>query len=131
VSRLALLYDAECPFCRAAAGLLLAWDRHHRLRPVALQHPEAERLLGDLTPAERLASVHAVRPGEAPRSGGAALGPLVGGLPGGPPLAAAMARFEALTERGYEAVAGNRERLSQLLPAMPVRRADALIRERS
>ena len=40
-----VLYDADCGFCRWCLAQLLRLDRHGRLRPVALQDPEADLLL--------------------------------------------------------------------------------------
>ena len=45
-ARAVLLYDRECGFCRSSLELVLAWDRRGRLRPVALQDPEADRAAG-------------------------------------------------------------------------------------
>ena len=55
-----VLYDGDCGFCRSSLALILAWDRHRRLRPVALQDPESDRLLPGLSPQERMASWHLV-----------------------------------------------------------------------
>lgn len=44
-----VLYDCDCGFCRWSVGRLLAWDRAGRLRPLAIQSPEGQRLLADLT----------------------------------------------------------------------------------
>ena len=55
-----VLYDHDCGFCRWSVGRLLAWDRAGRLRPLAIQSAEGQRLLADLTPEQRLASAHAV-----------------------------------------------------------------------
>jgi predicted DCC family thiol-disulfide oxidoreductase YuxK len=56
----AILYDADCGFCRWSLGKLLAWDRPRRLRPVALQDPEADALLGGMEEERRMASWHLV-----------------------------------------------------------------------
>ncbi len=68
----ALLYDSDCRFCRATLGLLLAWDRHHRLRPVALQSEEGSQLLPELTPQQRLEAVRAIPESGIPHAAGAA-----------------------------------------------------------
>ena len=60
MSRAVLLYDRDCGLCRAATGLVLAWDRRRALRPVAIQDPEAESLLSGTAPERRLDSWHLV-----------------------------------------------------------------------
>ena len=69
-----LIYDADCGFCRWSLARVLALDRAHRLRPVALGTPEADALLADMAPDERAASWHLVspvRPADIRRGGGA------------------------------------------------------------
>jgi len=131
VSRLPVLYDADCGFCRATLGLLLAWDRRRRLRPIALQDNEGEALLPGLTRDDRLATVRVLPAGEAPLAGGAAVARLLRELPGGVAAALALERSPRLAEHGYRVVACNRSRLSPLIPGGLVRRADVLIRDRS
>lgn len=126
-----ILYDDECRFCRAALALVLAWDRRHRLRPVAIQSEEGASLLAHMPEAERLESAHAVLAGAAGvRSGGAAAAPVLEVLPGGAPLARVARRFPGLADRSYSWVASNRVSLSRLVPAAIKDRADALVRER-
>ena len=127
----ALLYDSDCRFCRATLGLLLAWDRHHRLRPVALQSEEGSQLLPELTPQQRLEAVRAIPESGIPHAAGAAAPVVLRELPGGAPLATLAGRLSGPTGRGYALVAGNRSRLSRLVPAGLVRRADALIARRA
>src|SRR3989440_3637163 len=112
-----VLYDADCGMCKWLLALLLRWDREPRLRPVALQGAEAQRLLADLAPAERMASWHLVSPDGERRSGGAALPALLRLLPAGRPAAAVLDRSPRLTERGYRWVADHRSQLSRLVPA--------------
>ena len=121
-----VLYDAECGLCRTLLAGLLRWDRGGRLRPVALQLPEADQLLAGLTPTARMGSWHLVSPAGERFSGGAALPPLLRLLPGGRAPAAAFARFPGLTDRGYRWVAEHRVGLSRLLPGRLKRRADRL-----
>lgn len=127
-----VLYDADCGLCNWLLGALLLGDRALRLRPLALQRPEAEELLGDLTPERRIASWHLVSPTGERRSGGAALPVVLAELPGGRIASAATARFPALTERAYGWVAAHRTQLSRWVPAASKRRASAsvLARER-
>jgi predicted DCC family thiol-disulfide oxidoreductase YuxK len=130
VARAILLYDRDCGFCRACLGVVLAWDRRHALRPLALQDPEAERLLGAMLDDERMASWHLVEDGGAVVSAGAAFAPLLRLLPGGRPLADIAESFPAATERAYRGVAGRRSLFGRALPDALKRRADALIAER-
>lgn len=121
-----VLYDAECGLCRTLLAGLLRCDRGDRLRPVALQAPEAEELLAGLPAEARMESWHLVSPGGERYSGGEALPPLLRLLPGGRAPAAVFARFPALTDRGYRLVATHRVGLSRLLPARLKRRGDHL-----
>jgi predicted DCC family thiol-disulfide oxidoreductase YuxK len=118
-----VLYDADCGFCKWLLVTLLRRDRGRRLRPIALQTPEAIQLLPDLTPAERMASWHLISPEGERRSGGAAVPELLRMLAGGRLPAAFFARFPRMTDRGYRWVAGHRTQLSKLVPASAKRRA--------
>jgi predicted DCC family thiol-disulfide oxidoreductase YuxK len=118
-----VLYDAECGFCNWLLSVLLRWDRAARLHPVALQRAEANDLLGELAPAERMASWHLISPHGERRSGGAALPPLLRLLPGGRLPAAATAAFPGLVELGYGWVSQHRSELSKWLPESVKERA--------
>ena len=132
MERVPILYDDECRFCRAALGLVLAWDRERRLRPVAIQSAEGARLLAEVPEDERLASAHAVIAGDLGLlSGGAAAGPVLRLLPAGAPLADLADRIPGATDRGYRWVAANRVGLSRLVPRALKDRADVLVRERA
>jgi predicted DCC family thiol-disulfide oxidoreductase YuxK len=126
-SRWTVIYDADCGFCRWSLGQLLAVDRYRRLRPVALDTPEADLLLADLEPAERAASWHLVSPGGERWSAGEAAPQLLRLLPGGRAPAAALARAPRLTERAYRWVADHRSWFGKAIPARAKRRADARI----
>jgi predicted DCC family thiol-disulfide oxidoreductase YuxK len=126
-----LLYDSDCGFCRWCLGKVLAWDRRHSLRPVAIQSEEAERLLTGMPEEERLASWHLVDGDGAVRSAGAALPGLFRLLPGGTPLAALTSRTPRVTDRAYRWVAGNRSRWGKLVTDGAKRRADRRIENRS
>jgi len=130
VDRWIVLYDADCGLCKWLLALLLRWDRAERLRPLALQRPEAGGLLADLTPEQRAASWHLISPAGARASAGEALAPLLSLLPGGRLPAAVFTSLSRPTERGYAWVAAHRSGLSKLLPARAKRRADERIRER-
>jgi predicted DCC family thiol-disulfide oxidoreductase YuxK len=115
VEQAVILYDAGCGFCRWSADKILAWDVHHRLRPVALQDPEAARLLERMDPATRLASWHLVTPDGRIRSAGAAVPDLLRLLPGGAPLALLTSFAPGPTEAAYRFVANHRDRLASFL----------------
>jgi predicted DCC family thiol-disulfide oxidoreductase YuxK len=115
-----LLYDADCGFCRCALRAVLAWDRHRRLRPVALQDPEAQRLLPGMSEQQRMDSWHLVAGDGSRHSAGAAFEPLLRLLPGGAPLGALAGASPALTEAGYRAVADRRAGLHKLLGRLGV-----------
>jgi predicted DCC family thiol-disulfide oxidoreductase YuxK len=91
---------------------VLAWDRRRALRPVALQDPEAERLLAGMGEDERMASWHLIGLDGRVVSGGAAFVPLGRLLPGGRPLAALVADHRSalgrLVTRGAAARARRR-----------------------
>ena len=112
--RYAVLYDRDCGFCKWSLDKILAWDRHRRLRPVAIQSEEGDRLLAPIPPEGRLDSWHLVADGEV-RSAGAAAPPLFAALPGGRPLAAILRSFPRATERAYRWVADHRTLLARLL----------------
>jgi predicted DCC family thiol-disulfide oxidoreductase YuxK len=125
-----LLYDADCGFCKWALSLFLRWDRVGRLRPVALQRPEAVGLLPELSPEERLASWHLVSATGEVRSGGAAFPVLLGMLPGGRLPALAVEQLPSATDRAYGWIAGHRAALSRFVPARAKARAGRVVDER-
>jgi predicted DCC family thiol-disulfide oxidoreductase YuxK len=149
-----VIYDAECGFCRWSLAVLLrlagarATRAAEALRPLALGTAEADRLLADLSVAERQASWHLVverapgvveRPAGVPgppgpeRSGplrfsaGAALAPAMRFVPGGRAPAALFRRFPRATERGYRWVADHRRFLGRFVPRRARRWADRVI----
>ena len=115
MSRTAILYDADCGFCRWSLGVFLRWDRRERLRPVALQDPEADRLLGGMDAETKMASWHLVAPDGAVHSAGRAVEPLMRLLPGGRPFAAIAHAMPVLTDRAYGFVARHRAPLGRLV----------------
>ena len=130
-ARPVVLYDRDCGFCRWSLAKLLAWDRRRRLRPVALQDPEAGRLLGDMHEEDRMASWHLITPDGAVRSGGEAFPTLLETLPGGRPLAALAGRAQGLVDRGYGFVAGHRTAFGRPVTDGAKRRADRRIAARA
>jgi predicted DCC family thiol-disulfide oxidoreductase YuxK len=125
-----VLYDDACGFCKWLLAGLLRWDREQSLHPIALQRAEADELLQDLTPEQRMASWHLITPAGTRHSGGAALPPLLRLLPNGRPAAAAFASIPGATDRGYRWVAEHRSLLSKLVPSRAKRRASELVRRR-
>ena len=107
VDQTVILLDSRCGFCRRSISRFLAWDRRGRLRPVALQDPEADELLGYMDEERKIASCHLVT-ADGIYSAGAAFPPLLRLLPGGRPLAWLTATFPGLTERAYRYVARTR-----------------------
>jgi predicted DCC family thiol-disulfide oxidoreductase YuxK len=108
MNQAAILYDRSCGFCRRSVERVLRWDRYRRLRPVALQDPEAEELLGGIDERTRMESWHLVDEGGMVYSAGAAFPPLLRRLPGGRPLAWVTAALPGPTERAYRYVARTR-----------------------
>lgn len=125
-----VLYDGDCGFCKWLLAGLLRFDRAGRLRPIALQRPEAGVLLADLDPAERMASMHLVAPDGTRTSGGSALPILFRLLSGGRLPAAVLARFPRLTSAGYQWVATHRIGISRFVPPRWKKRAAGRVRER-
>jgi predicted DCC family thiol-disulfide oxidoreductase YuxK len=115
MKRSILLYDSDCGFCRWSVDKVLAWDRRQRLRPLALQDPEADALLPGMDEGQKLGSWHLVTEDGRVFSAGAAAPPLLRLLPGGRVPAAVLAAFPALTNRAYQLVARNRDRLGRLV----------------
>jgi predicted DCC family thiol-disulfide oxidoreductase YuxK len=109
-----ILYDPDCGLCRACVAVLLRWDRHGRLRPVA---------------GEDLDSWQLILPDGTVRAAGAAFGPLFRLLPGGTPLAVLAERFPRASERAYRWVADRRSVFGKPLPAAVRRWADRVISE--
>ena len=122
-----ILYDADCGFCLWSLRKILAWDRNNRLRPVALQDAEADRLLPGMDERQKMRSWHLVTPDGKVYSSGAAVAPLMQLLPGGTPFASLASAFPRSTESLYRWVARNRGTLGRVLharrgPATPGRK---------
>jgi predicted DCC family thiol-disulfide oxidoreductase YuxK len=121
--RWTLLYDGERGLCKWILVGILRWDRHRRLGPLALQSDQAEALLGDLSPDQRLASWHLISPEGNRTSAGAALAPLLRLLPGGGVPARTVSLLPRFTGRAYGWVASHRVQLSRAVPGALKRRA--------
>jgi predicted DCC family thiol-disulfide oxidoreductase YuxK len=107
-----LLYDEGCRFCTALSTRLARLGRG--LEAVPIGSPQGDRLLADLAPAERYATVHLVDEAGGRHSGGAALPPLLARLPGGRLPARLAAALPGPTALGYRLVARHRGTLSRL-----------------
>ena len=107
-----ILYDADCGFCRWSLERVLAWDRRGRLRPLALDTPDAKALTPGMSEEERAASWHLIEADGRVHSAGAAFAPLGRLLPGGVVLRAIP---RGVAERGYRWVANNRDTLGKLV----------------
>ena len=129
-ARPTILYDADCGFCRWSLAQILALDRHERLRIAPLDGPEAAAALPGLTSAQRATAARLVMPDGTVHSGGAVVAPLAAVLGGGARVVAVLRALEPPMSLGYRAVAGNRTRLSKLVPARAKRRADAVVARR-
>jgi predicted DCC family thiol-disulfide oxidoreductase YuxK len=127
----ALLYDADCGFCRWCVARILAWDRRRALRPVAIQSADGERLLAGVGEGARMASWHLVDRDGVRASGGGAVAPLMRLLPGGAAAAAVAARFPRAVDAAYRAVVRRRGLLGWLVGEGAARRARERIAARS
>jgi predicted DCC family thiol-disulfide oxidoreductase YuxK len=131
MAKATLLYDADCGFCRWTLALILEWDRAGRLRPLALQDPEADRLLGEAVSADlKMESFHLVTSSGEVYSRGSALTKLATLLPGGGPIASLMARVPRVVDRGYFWVARNRGIFGRTIGRIGHERAKRVIAER-
>lgn len=110
-----VLYDEDCGFCRWGVDLLLRLDGRHALKAVPIQGHEGAYLLPSLTPDEQLESWHVRSPDGRLWSGGGAVRPVLGLLPGGKGLASLAARFPGTVDRLYRFVARHRSTLGRLV----------------
>lgn len=104
----AVLYDDDCGFCKLCIRGLLRLDRDERLRPIAIQSEEGQRLLTEVPEEKRLESAHLVTPGGTVLSGGEAAPVLARLLPAGTVPARAFRRFPEQTDAVYRWIARNR-----------------------
>ena len=122
-----VFYDRDCGFCRWSLAQVLAWDRGHRLRPVALQDAEARARLGHLDHERMFASAHVVTPEGRVYSGGDAVAPILRLLPGGPSLAVVAGLMRGPSRIGYNWIARHRGMLGRPVPESARARAIARI----
>ena len=125
-----LLYDADCGFCRACVGMVLAWDRARCLRTAPIQSVEGERALAGLPPTDRLVSWHLADCSGTVHSGGTVFAPLFRLLPFGRFFATVSAVSPGTTEKLYRVGADRRSTLSLLVPATVKQWGDEQIERR-
>ena len=94
---------------------------------MALQDPEADRLLGGMSEERKLASAHVVTEAGAVYSGGEALAPLLRVLPGGAPLSTVARALSTPLDAGYRLIVRYRGALGRTLRAGPKDRASVRI----
>ena len=124
---LLVFYDEECGYCRWSVAQLLRFDRDQRLRLIAIQSPEGERLLADVAPELRLASAHLIDGDGQLFSGGDAAAPIAAALPRLAPTAPLLGRLSGPVNASYKLIAANRERIGRLVGVSSRERADLAI----
>ena len=115
MQRAAILYDEDCGFCKWCLAQVLRLDRERKLRPVALQGPEARALLPGMDEEERMASWHLVTPDGRVSSAGAAFDPLTRILGRFRAFGALTRRFPRTADAGYRWVANRRSLFGRLV----------------
>jgi predicted DCC family thiol-disulfide oxidoreductase YuxK len=130
-SRAIVLYDHDCGFCRWTLGLMLAWDRDHRLWPAPILGPVGERWLAGMSVEARLASWHIVEDGGSVSSAGGGIVRILEYVPGGRLVGLPLRLVPWAVERAYWFVAGRRSRLSRFVPRAWVWSATERVAERA
>lgn len=108
-----VLYDRDCGFCRWTLAQILAFDRAKRLRPVAIQSDEGQRLLERVPVEERLESWHLVERDGTVKSAEAGFPGLFARLPAGAPIARLTGLLQAPSGAAYRLLVANRTRLGR------------------
>ena len=124
---LLVFYDEECGYCRWSVAQLLRFDRDRRLRLIAIQSPEGERLLADVPDDLRLASAHLIDGEGRLFSGGDAAAPIAAALPQLAPAAPLLRGLSRPVNASYNLIAANRERIGRLVGVSSRERADRAI----
>jgi predicted DCC family thiol-disulfide oxidoreductase YuxK len=125
-----VLYDRDCGFCRWTLAQILRFDSARRLRPLPIQSPEGQRLLGGVPEADRLSSWHLVTPDGAVRSGAEGFPGLFSRLPAGAPIAWLTGLLQGPSALGYRLVVDNRTRLGRRISQERRDRATRFLDER-
>jgi len=112
-----LLYDRDCRFCCWSLRRLLAWDRHDRIRPLALQEPQAACCWRTSTRSDGWTLGTSSDPKERPGRPDGPSHRCFACCHGGRPLAALAERVPRATDAGYAFVARHRSVLSRLVRA--------------
>jgi predicted DCC family thiol-disulfide oxidoreductase YuxK len=113
VAALTVLYDETCGVCTALAGWLQRRGRDVAVAPIG--STVGARLLRDLSPRERYASVHVVDRLGRRRSGGAAVPPVLRTLPGGAGPGALASALPRVTDAAYRLLSARRGLLGRVL----------------
>jgi predicted DCC family thiol-disulfide oxidoreductase YuxK len=129
-SRAIVFYDHDCGFCRWTLGLMLAWDRGHRLWPAPIESAVGERWLFGMPVEARMASWHIVEEGGRVSSAGLGILEILSYVPGGGLLAGPLRLVPGVVERAYWLVAGRRSRISRFVPRAWVWAATARVAAR-
>ncbi len=129
-ARAIVFYDHDCGFCRWTLGLLLAWDRGHRLWPAPIESEVGSRWLGAMGAEERAASWHIVEEGGRVSSAGRGISVVLSYVPGGRVVGLPLRLLPGVVERAYWLVAGRRSRFSRFVPRAWVRAATARVAAR-
>ena len=124
---LLVFYDDQCGYCRWSVAQLLRLDRNRRLRLIAIQSPEGERLLAGVAPELRLASAHLIDGDGQLFSGGEAAAPIAASLPSLARTAPLLRRLSRPVSVSYNLIAANRERVGLLVGSASRERADRAI----
>ena len=117
--RFLVLYDEECPFCRASARAILRLAPSGAIEAVGLRSTRAARLVPEEGAEERLEAFHLIAPTGQRWKGGAALPPLFEMLRPLRPMAWLLRRSSAAATAAnlsYGWVSRHRPMLAALLP---------------
>jgi predicted DCC family thiol-disulfide oxidoreductase YuxK len=117
VGQITVFYDGACGFCKLCVALLLQWDGKHRLFPMTIQEPEAQRLLASIPAAERLSSAHVLTESGVILSGADGAPAVLSKLPGGRVPAALTTAAMPLARLAYRLVTSARPAIGSILPA--------------
>jgi predicted DCC family thiol-disulfide oxidoreductase YuxK len=126
-----VLYDHDCGFCRWTLGLMLVWDRGHRLWPAPIEGAAGERWLAGMPATERAASWHIVEAGGRVSSAGRGIPEILEYVPGGSVVGRPLRLAPGAVERAYRFVADHRSRFSRFVPAAWVRSATERVAARA